>query len=179
MSECATLTVRGQSFSYPLCEGIDGPPGIDISKLRADTGMTTLDTGLLSTATCQSAVTYLDGELGILRYRGYPVEELAARSSFVETAYLLMYGELPNQAQLTNFSSLLNQSSMIYEDMRHFFLAFPNHAHPMGILATMVASLSTFYPIPEELADETEKKIIANLVSQVRTIAAFSYKKSI
>ena len=177
--ETATLAFRGKTLELPVIVGTEAETGIDITNLRNQAGAVTYDPGLRNTGVACSGITFLDGEKGILRYRGYPIEELAASSRFVEVAYLVMYGELPTQTELQRFSRLLNQSSLIYEDMRHFFLAFPNHAHPMGILTTMVASLSTFYPIPDTLDDETEKQIIANLVSQVRTIAAFSYKKSI
>ena len=180
MSEKATLRYGDdKEIELPVMVGSEGEKAIDISKLRNQTGHITLDEAYVNTGSCQSAITYLDGEKGILRYRGYPIEELAAKSRFVEVAYLLMYGELPTPKQLNAFSGLLNNSSLIHEDMRHFFLAFPNHAHPMGILTTMVASLSSFYPVPDEPTDEEERQIIANLVSQVRTIAAFSYKKFI
>ena len=169
----------GKEVELPMLVGSEGEKAVDIGNLRAQTGLVTLDSGYGNTGACKSAITYLDGEKGILRYRGYPIEELATKSRFVEVAYLLMYGELPTPKQLNAFSGLLNNSSLIHEDMRHFFLAFPNHAHPMGILTTMVASLSSFYPVPDELSDDEERQIIANLVSQVRTIAAFSYKKSI
>ena len=168
-----------ETVTLPLCTGSEGERALDISALRKTTGLITLDEGYVNTAACRSAITYLDGEKGILRYRGYPIEELAAKSRFVEVAYLLMYGELPTAQQLNDFSGLLNNSSLIHEDMRHFFGAFPNHAHPMAILTTMVASLSSFYPVPEKPSDEEERQIIANLVSQMRTIAAFSYKKFI
>ncbi len=168
-----------ETVTLPLCTGSEGERALDISTLRKTTGLITLDEGYVNTAACRSAITYLDGEKGILRYRGYPIEELAAKSRFVEVAYLLMYGELPTAQQLNDFSGLLNNSSLIHEDMRHFFGAFPNHAHPMAILTTMVASLSSFYPVPEKPSDEEERQIIANLVSQMRTIAAFSYKKFI
>ena len=170
---------EGKEMNLPILVGSEGEKALDISKLRKETGLVTLDEGYVNTAACRSAITYLDGEKGILRYRGYPIEELAAKSRFVEVAYLLMYGELPTPKELNDFSGLLNNSSLIHEDMRHFFLAFPNHAHPMGILTTMVASLSSFYPVPDKPTVEEEKQIIANLVSQVRTIAAFSYKKFI
>ncbi|MDR1613796.1 MAG: citrate synthase [Planctomycetota bacterium] len=175
----AVLNYGGVETELDVLTGTEGEKGIDIQKLRCRTGIVTLDEGYANTGSCTSAVTYLDGEKGILRYRGYPIEELAARSRFVEVAYLLMYGELPTSKQLNSFSGLLNNSSLIHEDMRHFFLAFPNYAHPMGLLTTMVASLATFYPVPEEMGDEEERQVIANLVSQVRTIAAFSYKKFI
>ncbi len=180
MSDTATLHYGdGKTVDLPVITGSENEKAIDISKLRSQTGIITMDEAFGNTGACQSAVTYLDGEKGILRYRGYPIEELATKSRFVEVAYLLMYGDLPTPKQLNAFSGLLNRSSLIHEDMRHFFLAFPNHAHPMGILTTMVASLASFYPVPDELSEEEERQIIANLVSQVRTIAAFSYKKFI
>ncbi|MDR1534697.1 MAG: citrate synthase [Planctomycetota bacterium] len=178
MSETATLRfASGEEIGLPVFTGGEGEKALDIEKLRAATGMVTLDEAYLNTASCRSAITYLDGEKGILRYRGYPIEELAEKSRFVEVAYLLMYGDLPIASQLDDFSAILNGSSLIHEDMRHFFLAFPNNAHPMSLLTTMVASLSAFYPVPENPTDEEEAQIIANLMSQVRTISAFSYKK--
>ncbi|MCD7897177.1 MAG: citrate synthase [Planctomycetaceae bacterium] len=180
MNEQCTINYGdNKQVSLPMMVGSEGERAIDISTLRKNTGLITLDEAYVNTGSCKSAITYLDGEKGILRYRGYPIEELATKSRFVEVAYLLMYGELPTPKELDAFSGLLNNSSLIHEDMRHFFLAFPNHAHPMGILTTMVASLSSFYPVPEEMSDEEERQVIANLVSQVRTIAAFSYKKFI
>lgn len=180
MNDKATLNFGdGKHIDLPVMVGSEGEKALNISSLRRDSGFVTLDEAYVNTGSCKSAITYLDGEKGILRYRGYPIEELAEKSRFVEVAYLLMYGELPTPKQLNSFSGLLNNSSLIHEDMRHFFLAFPNHAHPMGILTTMVASLASFYPVPDEPSDEEERQIIANLVSQVRTIAAFSYKKSI
>lgn len=176
-ADSAKLSIGGRELEFPVFVGSEGERAIEIGNLRSETGVITLDESFGNTGACKSAITYLDGEKGILRYRGYPIEELAARSRFVEVAYLLMYGELPTPKQLNAFSGLLNRSSLIHEDMRHFFLAFPNYAHPMGLLTTMVASLATFYPVPDELSEEEETQIIANLVSQVRTIAAFSYKK--
>ena len=159
--------------------GTEGERAFDISSLRRTTGYITLDKGYENTGSCRSAVTFIDGEKGILRYRGYPIEELAERSTFTEVAYLLLYGELPTTTQLEEFSTFLNESSLIHEDMLHFFVGFPRGSHPMGILATTVASLSTFYPIPEVMDEKAERQILANLISQVRTIAAISYKKSI
>ncbi|MCD8349538.1 MAG: citrate synthase [Planctomycetaceae bacterium] len=179
-SEMANLQYGdGKEARLPIIVGSEGERAVDISTLRRDTGYVTIDEGYVNTGACKSAITYLDGEKGILRYRGYPIEELAAKSRFVEVAYLLMYGELPTPKQLNAFSGLLNNSSLIHEDMKQFFGGFPNHTHPMAILTTMVASLSAFYPVPDELSEEEESQIIANLVSQVRTIAAFSYKMSI
>ena len=168
----AVLTLDNQSYTLPTVIGVEGEKAIDISKLRSQSSYVTLDEGYCNTASCESAITYIDGEKGILRYRGYPIEELAANSRFVEVAYLLLYGELPNSQQLPEFSTRLNQSSIIHEDMHHFFNGFPRGSHPMGILATMVASLSTFYPIPDQLDSEAEMQIVVNLVSQVRTRAA-------
>ena len=175
----ATLTLDNKTYSLPTYRGVEDEKAIDITKLRSQTGYVTLDDGYGNTGACESAITYIDGEKGILRYRGYPIEELAEYSRFVEVAYLLLYGELPSNEQFVDFSTRLNRSSIIHEDMQHFFNGFPRGSHPMGILATMVASLSTFYPVPDQLDEDTEIQIVANLVSQVRTIAAFSYKKSI
>jgi len=175
----ATLTLDNKSYSLPAYIGVEGEKAIDITKLRGQTGYVTLDDGYANTGACESAITYIDGEKGILRYRGYPIEELAENSRFTEVAYLLLHGDLPTSDQLVQFSTRLNESSIIHEDMHHFFNGFPRGSHPMGILATMVASLSTFYPVPDQLDEATEVQIVANLISQVRTIAAFSYKKSI
>ncbi len=175
----AVLTIDGKEYRFPILSGRRGERAIDISSLRAETGMVTMDPGLANSGICSSSITFVDGEKGILQYRGYPIEILAEKSTFVETAYLLLHGDLPTHDELDLFSRRLNESSLIHEDMRHFFLAFPNHAHPMGILSTMVASLSTFYPLPNVLDPEEEEQFIANLLSQVRTIAAFSYKKAI
>ena len=175
----AVLTLGDKSYQLPTLEGVEGEKAINISKLRNQSGYVTLDEGYGNTASCESAITYIDGEQGILRYRGYPIEELAEHSRFVEVAYLLLNGELPNTQQLEAFSTNLNESSIIHEDMHHFFNGFPRGSHPMGILATMVASLSTFYPLPDRLDSTTEQQVVINLISQVRTIAAFSYKKSI
>jgi len=175
----ATLILDDKTYELPTYRGIEGERAIDISKLRSQTGYVTLDDGYGNTGACESAITYIDGEKGILRYRGYPIEELAENSRFTEVSYLLLHGHLPNEQQLDQFSTHLNESSIIHEDMHHFFNGFPRGSHPMGILATMVASLSTFYPVPDQLDETTEVQIVANLISQVRTIAAFSYKKSI
>lgn len=175
----AMLTLDGKNYELPTLIGVEGEKAIDISKLRSQSGYVTLDEGYGNTASCESSITYIDGEKGILRYRGYPIEELAENSRFVEVAYLLLNGELPNSQQLLDFSTKLNESSIIHEDMHHFFNGFPRGSHPMGILATMVASLSTFYPLPDRLDSATEQQVVINLISQVRTIAAFSYKKSI
>jgi citrate synthase len=177
--ETAKLILEGREYSLPVVRGTEGEKAIDVSSLRKTTGFITLDKGYENTGSCKSAVTYIDGEKGILRYRGYPIDELAAKSTFTEVAYLLLYGDLPTTTQLEEFSTFLNESSLIHEDMLHFFVGFPRGSHPMGILATTVASLSTFYPVPEVMDEQAEHQILANLISQVRTIAAISYKKSI
>jgi citrate synthase len=182
-NETATLTYRGKTLQLPVIEGSEGEAGIDISGLRKATGAVMLDYGYLNTGACESAITFLDGEKGVLRYRGYPVEELAERSRFVEVAYLLINGRLPNPKERVQWSSLLNQHSMMHEDMRHFFYRYPEHAHPMAILSAMVVSLSTFYPeLSQHRPDEPEEAIniaATRLMSKLRTIAAFSYKKAI
>jgi citrate synthase len=175
----ARLILDGREYELPVVCGTEGEKALDISSLRKATGYVTLDKGYENTGSCRSAITFIDGEKGILRYRGYPIEELAERSTFTEVAYLLLYGELPTGRQLVEFSTFLNESSLIHEDMLHFFVGFPRGSHPMGILATTVASLSTFYPIPAVMDERAERQILANLISQIRTIAAISYKKSI
>ncbi|MBU4286380.1 MAG: citrate (Si)-synthase, partial [Verrucomicrobia bacterium] len=149
MSDSAKLIIDGKEHLFPIVKGTQGERAIDITGLREQAGLITLDTSLGNTGSCLSRITYIDGEKGILLYQGYPIEELAEKSTFVETAYLLIHGELPTKDELSVFSDRLNESSLIHEDMRHFFVAFPKYAHPMGILATMVASLSTFYPVPD------------------------------
>jgi citrate synthase len=175
----AILEWAGQRIELPVHIGTENETAIDVSSLRSKTGAITFDPGYGNTGSCESGITFIDGEKGILRHRGYAIEELAEKASFVETAYLLIYGELPTQPQLQKFSLLLNRSSLIHEDMHHFFNGFPRTAHPMGILTTMVASLSSFCPASESRNAEEEQQVLANLISQVRTLAAFSYKKSI
>jgi len=179
MGKDVKLILDGQDLTFPILEGTQQERAIDISRLRDMTGLITLDPTYGNTGSCVSRVTYIDGEKGVLQYRGYPIETLAEHSTFVETAYLLIHGDLPTKKELSIFSNRLNESSLIHEDMRHFFTGFPNHAHPMGILSTMVSSLSTFYPIQDHLDPDSEEQFMANLISQVRTFAAFSYKKSI
>jgi citrate synthase len=158
-----------------------GERAVDISKLRSQTGLITMDPGYQNTGSCQSAITFIDGEKGILRYRGIPVEELAEKSSFVETAFLLIYGHLPNKDELSVFSHGLTANSMIHEDMLHFFEGIPPKAHPMALLSAMVSSLSIYYPsfFVEDPRPEVFHEMALRLISKVRTIAAFSYKKSI
>ena len=181
MKETAKLLIGDDSYNLPIIRGTEGEKAIDITKLRSETGFITLDPGFGNTGSCLSATTFLDGEQGILRYRGYPIEQLAEQSTFVEVAYLLIYGELPSSIELENFSNSFTQNSMIHEDMKNFFNGYPPNAHPMLILSAMVASLSSYYP---ELAKPEPTKndidlIAVELLSKVRTISAFSYKKSI
>ncbi len=169
-----------QKLDCPVIEGSEGEKAIDIAQLRAKTGMVTLDPAFMNTASTRSAVTFLDGEKGILRYRGIPIEQVAEHSTFVETSYLLIYGHLPNQQELDRFSTLLTRHSLIHEDMKHFFDGFPSTAHPMAVLSSMVVSLSTYYPSALDVDNKEEIDItIARLMAMVRTIAAFAYKKSI
>jgi citrate synthase len=178
MSQTAKLILEDKEYELPVIVGTENEKAIDISKLRAQTGYITLDNGYMNTGSTKSAITYLDGEQGILRYRGIPIEQLAEHSTFVETSYLLIYGELPTAEQLKNFSRLLTYHSMIHEDMKHFFDGFPAGAHPMAILSSMVCSLSAYYPESLNPFENMDAQA-ARLLSKLRTIAAFSYKKSI
>ena len=146
MTSKAILRYPDDSYEMPIVEGSFHERAIDIRRLRNDTGLITLDSGYMNTGATTSRITYINGEEGILLYRGYPIEQLAEASTFVETGYLLIYGELPTQAQLDRFSRLLTYHSMLHEDMRHFFDGFPSTAHPMAILSSMVAALSAYYP---------------------------------
>lgn len=176
----AELHLDGKVIRLPILEGTEQEKGIDISALRKETGYITVDPGFFNTGACYSKVTFIDGEKGILRYRGIPVEELAEKATFVQTAYLLLHDRLPNEKQLKAFSSLLNLSSMLHEDMRHFFDGFPRGAHPMHILSTMINALCTFYPNVDLLSLKEDINLSATrLISTVRTVAAFAYKKSI
>ncbi|MDY6952903.1 MAG: citrate synthase [Thermodesulfobacteriota bacterium] len=177
MEQTAKLIVDGKTFELPIVTGSEGERAIDISRLRPETGLVTVDTGFANTASCQSAITFVDGEKGVLRYRGIPVEQLAEQSTFVETVYLLINGELPTQRALKSFSVLLNDHSLVHEDMRAFFEHFPRWAHPMGILSSMVNALRAFYPeIPERTEEEEINITVTRLLSKVRTMAAMSYK---
>ncbi|HOC60544.1 MAG TPA: citrate synthase [Smithellaceae bacterium] len=179
--EKALLTYEGRTHEMPVIEGTEGEKAIDISKLREDSHLITLDVGYQNTGSCTSAITFIDGDKGILRYRGIPIEELAEKASFTEVAYLLIYGDLPNKAQQQLFSQRLTQNSMIHEEMLRFFDGFPPTAHPMAILGTMVNALSVYYTdyFTESFQAETFDLMAASLISRIRTIAAYSYKHSI
>ena len=181
MTEKAKIILPdGQSFDFPVLTGSENEKGIDISSLRKQTGYITLDPGFVNTGSCESSITFLDGEKGVLRYRGYPIEELAEKSSFIEVAYLLINGELPKKDQLENFTNRINLHSMIHEDMRHFFEGFSQNSHPMVILSAMISSLSAYYAEASGKASIENLEInSARLIAKISTIAAFSYKKSV
>jgi citrate synthase len=179
-NETAKLTVGGLTVELPVIEGSEGEKAIDIRELRKKTGYITLDPGFGNTGSTLSEITFMEGEKGILRYRGVPVEELAEHSTFVETAYLLINGRLPTFPELQHFSVLLNDHSLVHEDMKTFFQNFPQGAHPMGILSSMVNTLRSFYPRLEGMSRTEEVDVIVTrLLSKVRTMAAMSYKISL
>ncbi|MCG2634391.1 MAG: citrate synthase [Gammaproteobacteria bacterium] len=180
-SEAVTIAIDGNQITLPVVEGTESEKGIDISQLRGGTNHVTLDPAFVNTASCTSAITFLDGEKGILRYRGYPIEELAGKSSFVEVAYLLIYGELPGSHELATFNTSLTRHSLIHEDLKALFQNFPHSAHPMATLSSMISAMSAYYPELSRM-DQTEEEIetsISRLIAKVPTIAAYSYKKSI
>ena len=177
MAETVRLEYDGRVFELPVVVGSEGEKAIDISKLRQETGLITLDYGLANTGSCYSAITFMNGEQGVLRYRGIPVEQLAEQSTFKEVAYLLINGDLPTREQLNRFSVLLNDHSLVHEDMRAFYQNFPRASHPMGILSGMVNALRSFYPELQNLPEEINITM-TRLLSKVRTMAAMSYKIS-
>ncbi|MDP9149535.1 MAG: citrate synthase [Myxococcota bacterium] len=180
MTDKAMITLGDAKLEAPVVVGTENERAIEIAQLRATTGYVTLDPAFMNTASTKSAVTFIDGDKGILRYRGFPIEQLAENSTFVETAYLLIYGDLPNEKQLGDWSEKLTRHSLLHEDLKHFFEGFPPTAHPMAILSAMVAALSSYYPDSLDVDDIKHRDItIARLISKVRTIAAFAYKKSI
>jgi citrate synthase len=179
MDKIAELKVEGNTYKLPLVEGSEKERAVDISKLRGDTGLITLDDGYANTGSCQSGITFIDGEEGILRYRGIPIEELAEKSSFIEAAHLIIMGKLPTNAELRRFSDLLTENELLHEAMKHHFEGFPANAHPMAILSSMINAASCYYPelLTAQMRDQFEVQA-ARLLSQVRTIAAFAYRKS-
>src|SRR5207244_8921470 len=179
MEKAAELKLDGKTVKLPIVEGTEKERAIDISTFRDHTGYITLDDGYANTGSCQSQITFIDGEQGILRYRGIPIEELAEKSTFVEVAHLLILGKLPNNTELRRFSELLTQNELLHEAMKHHFEGFPPNAHPMAILSSMINAASCFYP--ELLSANMRNQFViqaARLLSQVRTIAAFAYRKS-
>lgn len=170
----------GGQLSMPVNTAIEGPAGIGVSKLLKETGMTTYDPGFVNTAACSSAITYIDGDAGILRYRGYPIEQLAEKSSFLEVSYLLIYGELPTQQQLVEFTERIRRHSLLHEEMRRFFDGFPRDAHPMAVLSSAVSAISTFYQDSLDPFDGAHVEMsTVRLMAKVPTIASYAYKKSI
>jgi citrate synthase len=181
MSNTAEITLDGKTFSFPVITGTEGEKAIDISKLRDETGYVTLDTGYKNTGATKSAITFLDGELGVLKYRGYPIEQLAEKSTFIEVAFLLIFGELPTKTQLDAFSHEMSRHTLIHEDMKKFFDGYPSKAHPMGQLVSLVCSLSSFYP--ESLETNPNKAdielTIIKLLAKMSTIVSWIHKKSL
>jgi len=177
MTEIVKLIYGDKEYQLPVVVGTEGEKAIDISNLRAQSGLITLDTGYGNTGSCTSAITFMDGEQGILRYRGIPVEQLAEQSTFKETAYLLVHGRLPTQQELTEFSVMLNDNSLVHEDMRAFYENFPRSSHPMGILSSMANAMKSFYPELHNLEEEINITV-TRLLSKIRTMAAMSYKIS-
>ncbi|MBI5150826.1 MAG: citrate (Si)-synthase, partial [Candidatus Omnitrophica bacterium] len=181
MGEIAQITINGQTHELPVITGTENEKAVDISTLRGKTAYVTLDNGFGNTAACASAITFLDGEQGILRYRGIPIEELAEQSTFIETSYLLITGELPTPKQLEKFAASFTKHASLHKDMLNFFTGYPANGHPMGLLSAMVCSLSGYYPelLKGEPSGEEIELMAAQLLSKVRTISAYTYRKSV
>lgn len=179
MTETVTLTYQGKTYTLPVIEGTLNEKAIDISTLRANTGLITFDPGFVNTGSCMSNITFLDGEKGVLLYRGIPIEQLAGKSTFIETAYLLIYGKLPNQSELDSFSHHVIHHSMVHESIKNYYDGFPNNPHPMAVCSAVIGSLATFYEDELGVRDERQIEItIHRLLAKFPTIAAYSYKKS-
>ena len=178
LDDTAVLSLPGREVKLPILVGSEDEHALDISALRAQGGYITLDPGYGNTGACESAITFIDGEKGILRYRGYPIEQLAEQSSFVEVAWLLIFGELPTPAELAKFSAMLTSHELLHEGMRHHFEGFPPQGHPMAMLSAMINACGCFYPelLQTEIDDKKFMAAVAILMSKVRTIAAFTYK---
>jgi citrate synthase len=181
MNQTATLQLGDKSIELPVLVGSENEHAVDISKLRGETGYITLDNGFGNTGACKSAITYIDGEKGILRYRGYSMETLAENSTFLEVAWLLMFGELPGPGQVETLEAKIKEHSILHQDMRHHFEGFPAAAHPMAVLSAMINATSCYHPelLENSTIDETSLNVVAMLMAKVSTIASFSYKKSI
>lgn len=179
-AESVALRYPGGEYDMSVARASEGSDGINVSKLLATTGLVTLDPGFVNTASCSSAICFIDGDAGILRYRGYPIEQLAEKSTFIEVSYLLIYGELPNQAQLDEFTSKINRHTLLHEDLKRFFDGFPRDAHPMPVLSSAVSALSTFYQDSQRPFDQEHVEIsTVRLLAKLPTIAAYAYKKSV
>ena len=180
MSKFAELIIDGKTYQLPVIEGTEHEMGLDISKLRAETGYITVDTGFKNTGSTQSSITFLDGEKGILRYRGYPIEQVAEQSSFLEVAYLLIYGELPDKKQIAGFEKAIKDEWLVHEDVKTILTGFPADAHPMGVLSSLVTSNTAFYPEsldPYRSADKVNKTII-RLIAKMPTMVSWAYTRS-
>ncbi|MFB9904523.1 citrate synthase [Allokutzneria oryzae] len=180
-AEATTVALRhpGGEHEMGLVPASEGSSGIDLGKLLAKTGLVTLDTGFVNTASCSSEITYIDGDAGILRYRGYPIEQLAEKSTFVEVSYLLIHGELPTKAQLDDFTTKISRHTLLHEDLKRFFDGFPRDAHPMPVLSSAVSALSTFYQDSLNPFDDQQVEMSTiRLLAKLPTIAAYAYKKS-
>ncbi len=181
MSDIAEIILDGKKYEFPVITGTEGEKAIDISKLRDETGYVTLDTGYKNTGATKSAITFLDGEAGILKYRGYPIEQIAEKSTFIEVAYLLIYGELPTKTELDDFTHEISRHTLIHEDMKKFFDGYPSKAHPMGQLVSLVCSLSSFYPesLNPNPTKEEQNLTIIKLLAKMSTIVSWIHKKSL
>ena len=178
--DAASLRIGDETVELPIVRGTVGDDALDIGKLRSSTGMITLDPGYGSTGACTSAITFLDGEEGVLRYRGYPIDQLAEQSTFLEVAYLLIWGELPSREELDRFVADVTHHTLIREEMRHFFDSFPADAHPMAVLASGTVGMSTFYPDSQNIFEPDAVEITINrLIAKLPTLAAWSFKKAI
>jgi len=181
MSDIAKLTYGGKEYEFPVIEGTENEKAIDIAKLRAQTGLITLDPGFKNTGSTTSSITYLDGENGILKYRGYDIDELAEKSSFLEVAYLLIYGELPTQAEFEKFSSKITTHTLVHEDIKKILDGFPSNSHPMGVLSSLVCSLTAFYPesLDPNRNEEAVNLSIVRLLAKLPTFAAWAFKNKV
>lgn len=181
MSEKATISINGKVAELPIVTGSENEQAVDISKLRDQTGVITLDTGYKNTGATQSSITFLDGEEGILHYRGYPIDQLAEQSTFLEVAYLLIYGELPSEQEMLDFRTLVSKHTLIHEDMKKFFDGFPSKSHPMGQLSCLVGALSAFYPesLNPNMSEEEENLNVIKLLAKMPTIVSWIFKKSL
>ncbi|OAB86496.1 type II citrate synthase [Janibacter melonis] len=180
MTDSATFSAGGKDLSFPLIPAAEGNSGYDISSLMKETGNTTLDVGFVNTASAESKITYIDGDQGILRYRGYPIDQLASKSTFTEVAYLLIYGELPTASELEDFEERISRHTMLHEDLKAFFNGFPRDAHPMPVLSSAVSALGTFYQDSLDPFDHEQVEISTiRLLAKLPTIAAYAHKKSV
>ena len=181
MSDKAELKINGKTYSLPIIEGTENEKAFDIAKLRGETGVITIDPGYKNTGSTKSAITFLDGEKGILRYRGYPIEELAEKSSFIEVAYLLIYGKLPSRQEFEKFEHDIRYHTLVHEDIKKILEGFPSNSHPMGVLSSLVTSLTAFYPesLDPNRSSEAVNLSIIRILAKMPTFAAWAYKNEI